>query len=359
MPYLDTKQLLSDAKFYESYSRYDESLGRYETWGEAVDRVMMMHRKFYASKMTPELDSLITTATNAYKDKKVLGAQRALQYGGDQLIKNQMRNFNCSFSYADRPAFFGECFHTLLCGAGVGFSVQREHVAKLPSIIRRTKVPKLHVVEDSIEGWATSVDVLLSSFFEDGGKHPEFRGHRVYFDLSKIRPRGAMISGGFKAPGADPLRMSLDRIEHLLQGVVLIKNKMKLASIQVYDVIMHICDGVLSGGLRRSATICIFSHDDVDMLNAKTGNWFEENPQRGVARTAGQITTALLNRSRDQQQHHDGQADAEQKQPAFDPAKAGQTSIRTADQEPQRGQFHHGQLRPRQQVHQHRQYRNE
>lgn len=287
--YIDTKDMLSDAKFYESYARFDELTGRYETWDEAVDRVMDMHRKYYADKMTDELDRLMQIATDAYKNKSVLGAQRALQYGGEQLIRHPMRTFNCSFSYADRPAFFGECFYILLCGAGVGFSVQKHHIAKLPAVVRRTKAPKGHIVEDSIEGWAMALDVLLSSYFEDGGKHPEYKGHRVYFDLTRIRPKGALVSGGFKAPGPDPLRLALDRIEHLLQGVVLLKNKMRLAPIQVYDIVMHASDAVLAGGVRRSATICIFSHDDEEMLNAKTGNWFSENPQRARSNNSALI----------------------------------------------------------------------
>ena len=287
--YQDTKDMLSDSKFYESYARFNEEKNRYETWAEAIDRVMNMHRTFYKDKWTDELENHVNFATDAYKKKLVLGAQRALQFGGEQLLRHQMKNYNCSASHASRPEFFGETFYILLCGSGVGFSVQKEHIEKLPAIINRTKNPKIHVVEDSIEGWATSVDVLMSSFFENGGKHPEFRGHRVYFDLSKIRPKGSMISGGFKAPGPDGLRLSLDRIEHLLQGIVLRSKKVKMRPIHVYDIVMHISDAVLSGGLRRSASICIFSHDDEEMMKAKTGNWFVENPQRGRSNNSAMI----------------------------------------------------------------------
>lgn len=587
--YKDTRQLLSDSKFYEGYSRYIEDKGRYETWDESVDRVMAMHREYYADKMSPELESYFEEAAAAYKNKQVLGSQRTLQFGGEQLLKNHAKQFNCFekstrfvtkegvrsfadfqdgqeilvmthlgnwkkatvrsfgdqdiykidfkkttniksvyatqnhrwilgdgsittnlsvgdrvakepdvfhqfswenatdfeklywcygyvygdgtvkstghsmvrlcgkdkpkfesrflecgftsssclsigadtiistgkykktlpnpkidspklirafvrglldadgtknrnhegkefsriqssnkecidfirecfpiagvhivsevdltgqttnfgirpytisftitdsstskyncgwkvenisyshkdivwclvveddqsfileggivtgncvFSYADRPAFFGEAFWLLLSGCGVGFSVQRHHVAKLPQIANRTKNPKIHVVEDSIEGWATAVDVLLSSFFANGGKHPEYRGHRVYFDLSNIRPKGAKISGGFKAPGPDGLRLALDRIEHLLQGIVIRKKAVPLTPIQVYDIIMHVSDATLSGGLRRSAAIAIFSLEDEEMANAKTGNWFEENPQRARSNNSALI----------------------------------------------------------------------
>lgn len=295
--YQDTKHLLSDAKFYEGYSRFDEQLNRYETWEESVDRVMNMHRQYYNTKLNDQLEQLIVEATLAYKDKLVLGAQRALQFGGDQLLKHQMKIYNCTSSYVDRPEFFGEVFYIMLCGAGAGFSVQKHHIDKLPHVINRTKQPKVHVVEDSIEGWATALDVLMSSYFEDNAKHPEYKGHKVYFDLSQIRAKGAKISGGFKAPGPDSLRLALDRIEHILQGIVLQKKKAKLRPIDAYDIVMHTADAVLAGGVRRSATICLFSPDDQEMLNAKTGNWFIDNPQRARSNNSALIVRDKIDRA--------------------------------------------------------------
>jgi len=278
-PKIDTRQFLSDAKFYESYSRYNDEKGRYETWEEAVDRVMDMHKGFYADKMNA-LQPYIDEASEAYKKRLVLGAQRALQFGGEQLLKHHFKNFNCSASYVDRPEFFGEFFYILLCGAGAGASVQKHHVAKLPKIQARTKQAKTHVVEDSIEGWSEAVDVLMSSYFVGGGKHPEFEGRRVFFDLTQIRPKGSEISGGFKAPGPDGLRLALDRIEHLLQTLVL-AGEDTLRPIHAYDISMHIADAVLSGGVRRSATIFLFSVDDEEMMQAKSApDWFYKNPQR-------------------------------------------------------------------------------
>ena len=295
--YRDTKQFLSDTKFYEGYSRFDETLGRYETWEEAVGRVMDMHRGYYKDKLSPELEKLIDEAEQAYDNKLVLGAQRALQFGGHQLLKHHMKLYNCTSSYADRPAFFGEVFYILLCGAGAGFSVQKHHIAKLPVIAARTKQPKTHVIEDSIEGWATSLDVLLSSYFEGGGKHPEYEGRKVYFDISQIRQKGAKISGGFKAPGPEPLRMALDKIEYLLQGAIL-AGQTKLRPIQVYDIVMYAADAVISGGVRRSATICLFSPDDEEMVKAKTGNWFVENPQRGRSNNSAVIVRDKITREK-------------------------------------------------------------
>jgi len=286
---VDTRKLLSETKFFDSYSRWNDEKNRYETWDEAVDRVMSMHEGFYNDKLN-QIQPFIEEARTAYKEQRVLGAQRALQFGGEQILKHQMRMYNCTSSYADRPAFFGEIFYILLCGAGAGFSVQSHHVEKLPKLQARTKQPKTHVVEDSIEGWATAVDVLMSSYFMNGGKHPDYAGRRIYFDLSNIRPKGAKISGGFKAPGPDGLRLALDKIEHLLQALVLDqKEPVALRPIQVYDIVMFTADAVLSGGVRRSATICLFSPDDEEMMKAKTGNWFVDNPQRGRSNNSAVI----------------------------------------------------------------------
>jgi ribonucleoside-triphosphate reductase (thioredoxin) len=277
---IDVRRLMSETKFYEAYSRLDEEKEHLETWSDAIDRVMNMHKTYYKNRLTSELLDYIKFAEQSYKDKLILGATQTLQFAGSQLLTHPSRNYPCSASYIDRTEFFGEYFYLLLCGCGVGFSVQKHHIAKLPKIIQRTKNPKLFEVPDCIEGWATAVDILLSSFFETDGKYPEFKGHRVYFDLSKIRSKGSYISGGFLAPGPDPLRKALDQIEYLLQGLVIHEKKASITSIIAYDICMFISDAVLSGGVRRAATICVFSYDDEDMLNAKIGNWFQKNPQR-------------------------------------------------------------------------------
>lgn len=199
---------------------------------------------------------------------------------------------NCVSSYADRAEFFGELFYVLLCGAGSGISIQKHHVAKLSQIQARKKQPKHHIIDDSIEGWATALDVLLSSYFVGGGKHPEYEGRKVYFDFAAIRRKNAIISGGFRAPGPEPLRLALDKIEYLLQGLVL-RGKTTLRPIDVYDICMFIADAVLAGGVRRSATICLFSADDQEMIEAKTGNWFEENPQRGRSNNSAVIVRGV------------------------------------------------------------------
>ena len=292
------KNMMSSSKFYMGYSRWDEVKGGYETWEESVSRVMNMHRQKYASVMTPELEEYIAFAEQAYKDKAVLGAQRALQFGGEQLFKHEARMYNCSVSHCDRATFFQECMYLLLCGCGVGFSVQSHHIAKLPQVHKRyEKKVKVFQVPDTIEGWADAFGVLFSSYFVDGGSFPEYKGCQVHFDFNKIRPKGALISGGFKAPGPDGLRSALVKCEALLEALVEGKTEaVSVPTITAYDFVMHMSDAVLSGGVRRSATICMFDKDDELMLKAKTGDWFVDNPQRGRSNNSVMLVRDELSR---------------------------------------------------------------
>lgn len=280
---LDAKAMMADSKFYMGYGRWIDDESRYETWDEAVHRVMNMHRERFKNVMTPELSELIDFAEDRYKKKAVLGAQRALQFGGEQLFKHNARLYNCVSTHVNRPEVFQETMYLLLCGCGVGFSVQKHHVAKLPQIKKRSdKKVKLFVVEDSVEGWADSFGVLLSSYFVDKAPFPEYKGCKVHFDFSKVRPKGAKISGGFKAPGPDGLRVALQKCEQLMDDLIgETREPVSIKPITAYDFIMHMSDAVLSGGVRRSATIALFSKDDEEMLKAKTGDWFVTNPQRG------------------------------------------------------------------------------
>lgn len=294
----DAKPMLSESKFYMGYSRWVEDTGKYESWDDSVHRVMQMHRKKYADRMSPELESFIQEAEQAYKAKEILGAQRALQFGGEQLLNKEARMYNCAVSHVDRPAFFNEAMYLLLCGCGVGFSVQKQHIQQLPALNRRSKRKsvKVYQVPDSIEGWADSFAVLLSSYFADGGVYPEYKEHTVHFDYSKIRPKGALISGGFKAPGPDGLRNALVKCEALIEAALQDQHSIAMPSILAYDFVMHMSDAVLSGGVRRSATICMFSKDDEAMLKAKTGNWFIDNPQRGRSNNSVMLQRDTLTR---------------------------------------------------------------
>ena len=207
---------------------------------------------------------------------------------------------NCTVSYCDRPRFFQEALWLLLCGAGVGFSVQKHHIDKLPPVSKPSPALATFVIPDTIEGWADSLGVMLASYGLITDDMPEFEkfsrfvGTTVVFDYSLIRPAGSPLgSGSGKAPGPGPLRNAHEKIRELLNGVctagsAFVKweegkedTRVKLRPIHAYDIIMHASDAVISGGVRRSATICIFSKDDEEMLRAKTGDWFRTNPQRG------------------------------------------------------------------------------
>lgn len=196
------------------------------------------------------------------------------------ILEGGIATGNCVAGYADRPAFFNEFFYILLCGCGDGYSIQKHHINKIPKIKSRTRYVRTHVIKDSIEGWADALGALMSSFFEGGGVFPQYEGKCVYFDSSNVRPKGDKISGGFLAPGPEPLVTALYKIEAIMNERASIGF---LRPIDVFDIACHAADAVISGGVRRAATICLFSPDDTEMLNAKTGNWHQENPQRARA----------------------------------------------------------------------------
>ena len=267
---------LQSYTFVSKYARWIPEKKRRETWKECVDRVChMMHDKY------PEINGDIDWAYDMMYKKRILGSQRALQFGGEPIFKHHARIYNCIASYCDRLRFFQECMYLLLCGCGTGFSVQKHHINKLPPLIKKpSKDYKKFVVDDSIEGWSDAVGALVSSYFKNS-LFPEYQGVNITFDYSNVRPAGAFLSSSSgKAPGPEPLKKALTNIKKVLDRCVK-QGLKKLRPIDVYDVVMHSADAVISGGVRRSATICLFSPDDEEMALAKTGNWFHDNPQRG------------------------------------------------------------------------------
>lgn len=155
---------LQDYTFTAKYARYIEDKKRRETYKESVDRVRnMMHRK-YADK-PQEVHDLIDQAYDFMAKKKILGSQRALQFGGDPIFSHNARIFNCTVSYVDRLRFFQECMYMLLCGCGVGFSVQKHHISKLPEFAKTRDGSVKYVVPDSIKGWSDAIGVLVTSYF--------------------------------------------------------------------------------------------------------------------------------------------------------------------------------------------------
>jgi ribonucleoside-triphosphate reductase (thioredoxin) len=273
-------QELQNYTFVSKYARWIPEKNRRETWKEAVERVKNMMHTMYADK---NISEEINWAYDLMYKKKILGSQRGLQFGGEPILKRHAKIYNCTASYCDRLRFFQECFWLLLCGSGTGFSVQQHHVAKLPTLEHETEEGEgtKYVVEDSIEGWADALGVLLSSYFSKPIE--EFKMYKntyVVFDYSNIRIKGSDLSSGVgKAPGFEPLAKGLERIRDLLDRCIK-NNQKKLRPIDAYDIVMHSSDAVLSGGVRRSASLALFSADDQEMIKAKTGNWYLENPQR-------------------------------------------------------------------------------
>jgi ribonucleoside-diphosphate reductase alpha chain len=270
---------LKNYVFTSKYSRYIPEKMRRETFEEAVERVMDMHRKYFSAKGL-DIEDLLKVCEEAMKKRMVLGSQRAMQFGGEPILRKHARIYNCTTSYCDRTRFFQEALWLLLCGCGVGFSVQSHHVKKLPDIKRPMGANATFIVPDTIEGWSDALGVLLSSYFVAEQPFPEYAGKIVHFDYSQIRAKGRPIGSGMgRAPGPEPLHRSIELIRTLIDTRIG-DGHTRLRSVDAYDILMHASDAVLSGGVRRSATICLFSPDDDLMATAKTGNWFTENPQR-------------------------------------------------------------------------------
>jgi len=275
---------LMNYTFVSKYARWCPEKKRRETWQESVDRVKQMMLDKYVDPNDDNVLDVKEAITQAYEDmrkKKILGSQRALQFGGAPVFKHNARIYNCIASYTDRVRFFQECMYLLLCGCGTGFSVQKHHIDKLPKIVKSKEGQKKFVIEDSIEGWSDAVGVLVSSYFRKCDLFPEYNGKNVSFDYTKIRPAGSYLkSSGGKAPGPEPLKKALTSIKKVLDNIIK-EGRDKIKPIEAYDIVMFGADAVISGGVRRSATICLFSADDEEMAKAKTGSWFIDNPQRG------------------------------------------------------------------------------
>lgn len=268
---INDKELLSDITVHNKYARHLAGKQRRESWEELCDRNMAMHIKKH-----PLLKDAIT---EVYKDfvrpKKILPSMRSLQFGGKAIELNNARIYNCAFMPIDSIHSFSEAMFLLLGGTGVGYSVQNHNIEKLPEIrIPNYNRKKRYIVQDSIIGWADAVKTLLKSYTGKLTSH-------IVFDLSDIREKGAvLVTAGGKAPGPEPLRLALVQIEAILRQK---EDRSKLTDIEAHDIMCHIADAVLAGGIRRAAMISLFDLNSEAMLSAKAGNWWENNPQRGRA----------------------------------------------------------------------------
>jgi len=264
-----SQKILSDVTVFLKYAKYRPELTRRETWQELVTRNKEMHQKKY-----PQLAEEIEAAYKYIYDKKILPSMRSMQFAGRPIEVNPARIYNCAFLPIDDWRAFGEVMFLLLGGTGVGYSVQYDHIEKLPEI-RKPNPSRLKrfLIGDSIEGWADAVKILMKSYFRGTST--------IHFDYSDIRPKGArLVTAGGKAPGPAPLRECLTKLQGILESK---KDGERLTTIEVHDMVCHIADAVLAGGIRRAALISLFSADDDEMIACKSGDWWELNPQRGRA----------------------------------------------------------------------------
>jgi len=267
----NNNKILSDITVHMKYAKYIPELNRRETWEELVTRNKEMHQKRY-----PELYNEIEENYRYVYKKKVLPSMRSLQFSGKPIEISPNRLYNCSYLPIDHVDSFSESMFLLLSGCGVGYSVQKHHVVKLPHVTKPfDKRTRRFVIGDSIEGWSDAVKVLIKSYM--GSK----RSSKVKFDYSDIRPKGArLVTSGGKAPGPQPLKECLLKIKGILDAK---DDSTMLTTLEVHDIVCHIADAVLAGGIRRAALISLFSAYDEEMISCKSGSWWENNPQRGRA----------------------------------------------------------------------------
>ena len=266
-----SNKILSDITVYMKYAKYLPENNRRETWEELVTRNKNMHIKKY-----PELAEQIEEVYKSVYSKRVLPSMRSLQFGGKPIEISPNRVYNCAYLPLDHPDSFHEIMFLLLGGTGVGYSVQHHHVNQLPPINKPyTKRTRRFLIGDSIEGWADAIKVLMKSYMGDR------RSSKVIFDYSDIRAKGALlVTSGGKAPGPQPLKECIVKITGILDNK---EDGDQLTTLETHDIVCHIADAVLAGGIRRAALISLFSADDDAMIGAKSGHWWEEAPQRGRA----------------------------------------------------------------------------
>jgi len=279
------QKILSDITVHMKYSKYLDSENRRENWDEICERNMQMHLKKF-----PEQVPMIKEIYERFvKTKKILPSMRSMQFAGKPVEISPNRIYNCAYLPIDDIIAFSEGMFLLLGGTGVGFSVQKHHTTSLPEIRKPNfDRQRRYLIADSIEGWADAVKILLECYTGKRLSTPQF-------DYSDIRPKGSLLkTSGGKAPGSGPLRECLVKIENMLQEM---PDGHKIKPIEAHDIMCHIADSVLAGGIRRAALISLFSADDNEMLSAKVGHWWEKNPQRGRANNSAVLLRHRIDNS--------------------------------------------------------------
>ena len=270
-------KILSDIVIHNKYAKYLPDLKRRETFEEICNRNLKMHIQKFSGN-TEIIKELNRVYRDFVKTRKILPSMRSMQFAGRPIELSPNRLYNCAYINVDHPAVFSETMFLLLGGSGVGYSVQQHHVDQLPAIHKSNKTRR-YLVSDSIEGWADAIKILMRSFFE-GKPVPRF-------DFSDIRAKGSLlITSGGKAPGPQPLHDCVHNIKGILNSK---DDGEQLSTLNVHDIMCHIADAVLAGGIRRAAMIALFDIDDNEMLTCKYGNWWEQNSQRGRANNSAVV----------------------------------------------------------------------
>ncbi len=268
--------VLSEFVYYTAYSRWSNEHGRRETWIETVDRYMDFMKENLEKKLTAkEYDEVRT----AILKQDVCPSMRLLWSAGEAARNSNVCAYNCSFIAPTALRDFGEIMYISMCGTGLGFSAESEFTEQLPQIKRQTgKTVKTYVIPDSKEGWA---DALVK------GLETWFSGKDIDFDYSKLRPAGARLKTmGGRSSGPDPLRSILE----FVRKKVLARQGKRLRPIDVHDIICKIGEGVVAGGVRRSALISLSDLDDIDLRDSKKGQFFLTEPQRSLSNNSAVYT---------------------------------------------------------------------
>ena len=280
-----SNRILSDITVYMKYAKYIPETKRRETWDQLVFRNESMHIKKF-----PNLKDEIRAAYVDVYNKSILPSMRSLQFGGKPIEISPNRIYNCAYLPIESVTAFSETMFLLLGGTGVGYSVQQHHVDKLPTVtVPFEKRTRRFLVMDSIEGWADAIKFCMKSYL--GNK----RSSKIDFDYSDIRPKGArLVTSGGKAPGPQPLKECIVKIMGIMDNK---KDGDSLTTVEAHDIICHIADSVLAGGIRRAALIALFSSTDDEMISCKSGDWWEKNPQRGRANNSAVLIRQKLTKS--------------------------------------------------------------
>lgn len=266
---MNTQEILADITHYSKYAKYIDSKYRREVYAETVER----NKDFHLSRY-PFMSETLDRVYDMVESKRLLPSMRTMQFAGKALSINNARAYNCSFQHMSEPKCFADLLFLLLSGCGVGYSVQRRHVDQLPSINKPTGT-YTHIVGDTIEGWSDAGLAICDAYFS-GSRLP-------VFDFSEIRPEGSpLVTSGGRAPGPAKLKEALIKVGDVFERA-LSAGLDRLRPIDVHDINCHFADCVAAGGIRRSAMISLFDHDDKEMLNCKSGQWWEDNGQRARA----------------------------------------------------------------------------